>query len=74
MRTKEETIIFQNQSHLVQKYFDSCGICPSLLTIALATDVMVDFAMKGPTKEVLTRFEKMEAFIQEEKSKNGKKI
>lgn len=74
MRTKEETIIFQNQSHLIQKYFQDCGMCPSLLTIALATDVMVDFAMRGPTKEVLTRFEKMEAFIQEEKSKNGKKI
>lgn len=69
MRTKEETIIFQNQSHLVERYFQNCGICPSLLTIALATDVMVDFAMKGPTKEVLLRFEKMEHYIQEEKKK-----
>lgn len=74
MRTKEESIIFQNQSHLVQRYFQDCGMCPSLLTIALATDVMVDFAMKGPTKEVLTRFEKMEHYIQEERKKNGKKI
>ena len=71
-RTKEEQIVFQNQSHLVQKYFESCGICPSLLTIALATDVMVDFAINGPTKEVLGRFEKMELFIQSEKKKNEK--
>jgi hypothetical protein len=42
--------------------------------IALATDVMVDFAIKGPTKEVLTRFEKMEAYIQSEKDKNAKKV
>lgn len=69
MRTKDEIIIFQNQSHLVQRYFQDCGMCPSLLTIALATDVMVDFAMKGPTKEVLTRFEKMEQYIQAEKNK-----
>jgi len=74
MRTKEEQIVFQNQSHLVQKYFTDCGMCPSLLMIALATDVMVDFALKGPTKEVLTRFEKMEAYIQTEKEKNAKKV
>ena len=74
MRSKEESIVFQNQSHLVQRYFQDCGMCPSLLTIALATDVMVDFALKGPTKEVLTRFEKMEAYIQEERKKNAKKV
>lgn len=73
-RTKEETIIFQNQSHLVQKYFDTCGVCPSLLDIALATDVMVDFAINGPTKEVLTRFEKMERYIESKKNDNGKKV
>lgn len=74
MRTKDEIIIFQNQSHLVQKYFENCDMCPSLLTIALATDVMVDFAMKGPTKDVLSRFEKMEQFIEEQRNKDGKKI
>ena len=71
-RTKDEIIIFQNQSHLVQRYFNDCNICPSLMTIALATDVMVDFAINGPTKDVLTRFEKMEAFIREEKKKQPK--
>lgn len=73
-RNKEEIIVFQNQSHLVQKYFNDCGMCPSLLTIALATDVMVDFALNGPTKSVLDRFEKMEAFIKAEKEKNGKEL
>ena len=73
-RNKEEIIVFQNQSHLVQKYFNDCGMCPSLLTIALATDVMVDFALNGPTKSVLDRFEKMEAFIKTEKEKNGKEL
>ena len=71
-RTKEEMIIFQNQSSLVQKYFESCGFCPTLLEIALATDVMVDFATKGPTKEVLTRFEKMQNHIDTAKSKMKK--
>jgi hypothetical protein len=31
---------------------------------------MVDFAINGPTKEVLTRFEKMEKHIQEERKKS----
>ena len=70
-RTKDQIITFQNQSHLVQKYFSDCGYCPSLLLVALATDVMVDFAINGPTKEVLTRFEKMEKHIQEEKKKKS---
>ena len=69
MRTKDQIIIFQNQSHLVQRHFQDCGMCPSLLLIALSTDVMVDFAINGPTKEVLTRFEKMEKHINEEKKK-----
>ena len=63
LRTKEETIIFQNQSHLVQKWFQDCGVCPTLFEIALATDVMVDFAMYGPSKEVQERFTKLEAYI-----------
>jgi hypothetical protein len=74
-RTKEELIVFQNQSSLVQRYFNDCGLCPSLLTIALATDVMVDFALNGPTKSVLDRFEKMETYIKSEKEKqDGKKL
>ena len=70
-RTKDQIIVFQNQSHLIQKYFSDCGMCPSLLLIALSTDVMVDFAVNGPTKEVLARFEKMEKYIQEEKNKKS---
>jgi len=62
-RSKEETIIFQNQSHLVQKWFQDCGICPTLFEIALATDVMVDFAINGPSKDVQERFNKLDAYI-----------
>jgi len=73
-RTKEEQIVFQNQSHLVQKYFNDCGYCPSLLTIALATDVMVDFCINGPNKDVLNRFEKMENYIKDEKRKLSQEV
>jgi len=63
-RTKEEQIVFQNQSHLVQKHFDNCGMCPDLLDICLATDLMVEFATKGFSKEVKDRFDKMEIYLQ----------
>ena len=61
-KTKDEIIVFQNQSHLVQKYFNDCGICPDLLDIALATDIMVDFAVKGFSKELKTRFDNFQIY------------
>lgn len=67
-RTKEEIIIFQNQSHLVQKYFTECGVCPTLFEIALATDIMVDFAMNGPTTKVKDRFSSFETYLKERKN------
>lgn len=74
MRTKDEIIIFQNQSHLVQKYFNDCGICPTLLEIANATDLMVQYAMNGPKQELLKRFEDMEVYVEKLKQNNGKKV
>lgn len=65
MKTKEEQIVFQNQSHLVAKHFENCGICPSLLDICLATDLMVDFATKGYSKELKTRFDNMDKYLGE---------
>ena len=63
-RTKEETIIFQNQSHLVQKHFENCGICPNLFDICLATDLMVQFTSQGYSKELKERFDKLDAYIE----------
>lgn len=63
-KTKEESIVFQNQSHLVQQHFQNCGICPDLLDICLATDLMVEFGTKGFSKELKERFDKMETYIQ----------
>lgn len=66
MRTKEEQIVFQNQSHLVQKHFENCGICPTLFDVCIATDIMVEFAIKGYSKELKSRFDKMERYFDEE--------
>lgn len=65
LKSKDEMIVFQNQSHLVQKYFNDCGICPDLLDIALATDIMVDFTIKGFSKELKTRFDNFQKYCDE---------
>lgn len=65
-RTKEQSIVFQNQSHLVQKHFQTCGICPTLLDLCLGTDLMVRFATEGYSKELKERFDAYETYIQEQ--------
>ena len=62
-RSSQHQIIFQNQSHLVQKYFESCNICPSLEDIALATDLMVRFCQEGYSKELSDLFERFDSHI-----------
>lgn len=63
-RTSQHQIIYQNQSHLVQRYFDQCGICPSLLDICLATDLMVKFCQEGYSKNIEDLFKRFDTHIQ----------
>ncbi len=65
-KTREESIVFQNQSHLVQKHFENCNICPSLLDICLGTDLMVRFATEGFSKELKERFDAYDKYIVEQ--------
>lgn len=70
MRTKEQQITFQNQSHLVKQHFNDCGICPTLLDICLATDLMVLFATEGYTKELKKRFDDLETYLNSQYKNN----
>lgn len=63
-KTLDERIIFQNQSHLVQKYFEACGICPQLYLIAKATDLMVEYCLQGHSKELKDKFDKLEEYVE----------
>ena len=65
MKSKDEMIVFQNQSHLVQKYFNDCGICPELIDICLCSDVMVQFAIHGYSADLKKRFDNLETYITE---------
>ncbi len=63
-RDSQHQIIFQNQSHLIQRYFESCKICPTLQDIALATDLMVRFCQEGYSKELDEIFERFDKHIE----------
>ena len=63
-RSSQHQIVFQNQSHLVQRYFEQCGICPSLEDICLATDLMVRFCKEGYSKELNEIFKRFDIHIQ----------
>tara|TARA_R110000823_G_scaffold209059_1_gene339348 strand:- start:76 stop:291 length:216 start_codon:yes stop_codon:yes gene_type:complete len=65
-RSTQHQIIFQNQSHLVQRYFEQCGICPTLQDLCLATDLMSRFCQEGFTKELSELFHRFETHIQKE--------
>lgn len=65
-REKEDRIMWQNQSHLIQKYFSDCGVCPDLWDICLATDLIVEYIKTGRSNENLKRsFENMQKYIEE---------
>jgi hypothetical protein len=63
MRSNEDRIMFQNQSHLVQKYFADCGICPSMWDLARMTDVMVMYVKHGRCEVTETAFKRADEHI-----------
>jgi glutaminase len=64
-RTSQHQIIYQNQSHLVQRYFEQCGICPTLQDICLATDLLTRFCQEGYTKELADLLKRFDQHINE---------
>lgn len=50
-RPNEDRIIYQNQSHLVQRYFEMCGICPDLEDLFRMTDMFVTYVKHGGKDE-----------------------
>lgn len=66
-RTKEQSIVWQNQSHLAMNYLSSCGICPSLFELCRVTDVLMEYAMEGRTDIVVKKLEAVDNWLAEVK-------
>lgn len=70
MNNKEKVIVLQNQSHLVERWFQNKGFKADLFDIAMATDVMSDFVLNGMTKEVIQRFKTMDEYLDKKYKKS----
>jgi len=69
IRTKEQSIVWQNQSHLAMSYFNSCGLCPSIFDLCRVTDVLMDYAMNGRTEQSVKKLEAVDKYLNELKTK-----
>jgi hypothetical protein len=62
-RINEDRIIYQNQSHLVQKYFEMCGICPDLEDLFRVTDLFVLYVKHGKNESLDKSIEAAQKYI-----------
>jgi len=68
---KDKQIIRQSQLKLSLDYFNSCNICPSMTDLIKTTTMLEDFIINGYSKELVTKFEKLDNYINEIKTKQN---
>jgi hypothetical protein len=69
MKTKEETITWQNQSHLIQRYLECNKIPATLQEMCRITDVMSEYAIQGRTEQVMKKLEAVDKYLVEKYTK-----
>lgn len=65
MRTKEETIVAQSQLKFVFDYSNKLGVNLTLKETVGITNVLVDYCMKGYSKELGERLDTIDKFFME---------
>lgn len=68
-RPNEDRIIYQNQSHLVQKYFEMCGVCPDLEDLFRVTDLFVLYVKHGKSESLDKSIEAAQKYINDKYKK-----
>lgn len=63
--TKDRQIIRQSMSKLSLEYFNSCGICPTFTDLIKTTTMLEDFCSNGYSKELVTKMEKLDQYIED---------
>ncbi len=72
MTTKPDNqrqIIRQSQLKLALDYFNACGICPTMTDLIRITTMLEEFVVSGYSKDIVSKFEKIDAFIKDEYKK-----
>jgi len=63
---KDKQIIRQSQLKLALDYYNTCGICPTMSDLIKTTTMLEDFVINGYSKDMVSKFEKLDAFINSE--------
>lgn len=64
--TKQRMIIRQSQIKLALEYYGACDICPSMVDLIRTTTMLEDYVVNGYSKDMVTKFEKLDTHIQKE--------
>ena len=59
----QTTIARQSQLKLIAEWSKDCGVCLSLKDLIAITNVMVDYVENGYSKDLGTRLEKIDEYI-----------
>jgi len=62
---KDLQIIRQSQIKVTLDYFNSCGVCATLTDIISITTMLEQFIKDGYSKDLKTKFESIDKYIQE---------
>lgn len=65
------SIARQSQLKLVSEWGKDCGVCLSLKDMVAITNVMVDYVENGYSKELGTRLEAIDKYVNELRKKEG---
>jgi hypothetical protein len=67
--TTGAAIARQSQLKLIAEWSKDCGVCLSLKDLIAITNVMVDYVQDGYSKELGSRVDKIDTYINELKNK-----
>lgn len=67
---KDKQIIRQSQLKMSLDYFNSCNICPTITDLIKTTTMLEDFVINGYSKELVSKFEKLDGYINEQYKNN----
>lgn len=68
---KDKQIIRQSQLKISLDYFNNCNICPSMTDLIKTTTMLEDFVINGYSKELVSKFEKLDSYINDLKTKQN---
>jgi len=62
---KDRQIIRQSMSKLALQYFENCRVCPTMADIVKITTMLEDYTINGYSKDMVSKMEKLDEYIQE---------